>query len=316
MPNKTAIEWTDYSSNPIYAYDRQTNKRGWHCVHVSEGCRNCYAEAINKRFGTGLAYEAQNTSKVEFRLSPKELDGLRSLAKNHPGAKVFLGDMLDLFQPAISDALLNELFSGTLEILSMLTFQILTKHAQRMNDYLNWRWGDGRIPCRHIWIGVSVENQAMADKRIPLLLDTPARTRFVSYEPALEALDLLNADGDGVRGGLRGGLHWMIIGGESGSSARPFNVDWARKAISDCRLGGIAPFVKQIGSRPVATDGAGKSIGTWPLAIKHSKGGDISEWPEDLRVREYPNTQQPATVSAHLAQQVGVASSVPHEPRS
>lgn len=297
MPNKTAIEWTDYSSNPIFAYDRQTNKRGWACVHVSEGCRNCYAEAINKRFGTGLDYTKQNLPKVEFRLSEKECDALKKLTFKQVGVKVFLGDMLDLFQPAISDDLLNRLFSDCLELCdSRSVLQILTKHSGRMREYLSWRWGEGRIPCRHIWIGVSAEDQANFRKRVVDLLATPARTRFVSYEPALGPLNLLNADEDGVAGGLRGGLHWMIIGGESGKSARPFDIGWAKKAISDCRLGGIAPFVKQLGSNPQYTDmklygGRANKLYSNGEPLR-GKGNDITEWPEDLRVREFPTGRQ------------------------
>lgn len=278
MPNKTSIEWCDYSSNPIYAYDRQTNKRGWHCVHVSEGCRNCYAEAINWRFGTGLDYAKQNTNRIEFRLNEKECEVLKKLTFKIPGVRVFIGDMLDIFQPAISDDLLNHLFSGCLELCdSRSVLQILTKHPARMRRYLEWRWGDGRIPCQHIWLGTSVEDQSNADKRIPELLATPTRgKRFISYEPALGSLDLLNADRDGLRGGL-GGLHWIIIGGESGSGARPMQLTWARKVIEAVRDSRIKVFVKQLGS-------------VWAQEQKatNRKGGDPNEWPRDLQIREFP----------------------------
>lgn len=286
MPNKTSIEWTDYSSNPIFAYNPTTNKRGWHCVHVSDGCRNCYAEAINRRFGTGLDYTKQNTDKIEFRLSEKECDALKRLTFRVPGVRVFIGDMLDIFQPDISDDLLNHLFSGCLELCDRSSIlQILTKHPARMRRYLEWRWGEGRIPCRHIWFGTSVEDQTTADKRIPELLATPTRgKRFVSYEPALGPLDLLNADRDGLRGGL-GGLHQIIIGGESGPKARGFDLAWARKVIGDTKGSHIKIFVKQLGSRPRAYF---EGVGTIPLNFTSRKGGDMSEWPEDLRVREFP----------------------------
>lgn len=299
MPNKTSIEWTDYSSNPIFAYDRQTNKRGWHCVHVSDGCRNCYAEAINRRFGTGLEYTKQNTEKIEFRLSEKECGALKKLTFKVPGVRVFIGDMLDIFQPAISDDLLNQLFSGCLELCdSRSILQILTKHTARMRRYLEWRWGEGRIPCRHIWLGTSVEDQKNADERIPHLLAAPTGgKRFISYEPALGPLDLLNADRDGLRGGL-GGLHQIIIGGESGSNARLFYLQWARKVISDTRDSHIRVFVKQIGSHPISSQKEPRPweplfhgrepTGEYAIVLRNKKGGDMSEWPEDLRIREFP----------------------------
>ncbi len=297
MPNKTAIEWTDYSSNPIFAYDPVANKRGWHCVHVSEGCRNCYAEAINKRFGTGLEYSAQNTSKVEFRISEKECNALKRLTFRVPDVKVFIGDMLDIFQPAISDDLLNRLFSGCLELCNRRSIlQILTKHPARMRRYLEWRWGEGRIPCHHIWLGTSVEDQANADKRIPELLASPTGgKRFLSYEPALGPLNLLNADRDGLRSGL-GGLHQIIIGGESGRGARPFDIQWARKIITDTAKSHIKVFIKQLGSFPTATMRHESLDSYWAIqpdgrlrmVLESSKGGDMNEWPEDLRIREFP----------------------------
>lgn len=276
----------------------------------------------NKRFGTGLDYTKQNTDKIEFRLNEKECDALKKLTLKIPGVKVFIGDMLDIFQPAISDDLLNHLFSDCLELCdSRSILQILTKHPARMRRYLEWRWGEGRIPCRHIWPGTSVEDQPNADKRIPQLLATPTRgKRFVSYEPALGPLDLLNADRDGLRGGL-GGLHQIIIGGESGRGARPFDLEWARKVIRDTRGSHIKVFVTQIGPHPfevrpaegrdgsveyalahlderhpqdqwfkdwtLITQGK-KSHWVRSLKLRHGKGGDINEWPEDLRVREFP----------------------------
>lgn len=326
MPNKTPIEWTDYSSNPIYAVDVETGKRGWHCVHVSEGCRNCYAEVINKRFGTGLEYKAQNDSKVRFELNEKELNAIRNLSRRckEKGIKqkVFIGDMLDIFHPSISDDLLNHLFSDCLEVCGSLIFQILTKRSERMRDYLNWRWGEGRIPSRHIHVGVSVEDQPNADRRIPDLLATRAAVRWISAEPLLGAIRLdggmhrrgepsphpkalisrydrrrsLQTGADFYLGELVS-VDWVVVGGESGASARPMNLLWLRGIVDQCKAAGVPVFVKQLGAwpyehwpsnqEPLRVKQSGKKLYPF-LNLESSKGGDINEWPEDLRVREFP----------------------------
>jgi protein gp37 len=307
MPNKTSIEWTDYSSNPIYAVVKKTGKRGWHCTHASEGCRNCYAEAINKRFGTGLAYTAQNTEDVRFELSDKECDALRKLnvrcRKLGIRQKVFIGDMLDLFHPAIGDDLLNLLFSGTLEICSSLTFQILTKRSDRMREYLNWRWGEGRIPSRNIHIGVSVEDEPNANRRIVDLLDTRAAIRFLSIEPLLGPVNLINvfpALGCSQDEPALADIHWVIVGGESGQRARGTDLAWIRLIANQCKDAGVPVFVKQLGAwpyqnwpdsdyglRPFQVREGKKQLFPF-LNLKSNKGGDPSEWPEDLRIREFP----------------------------
>ena len=143
----------------------------------------------------------------------------------------------------------------------------------------------------------SVENQATADERIPLLLDTPADVRWVSYEPALGPIDFgrwFPQPGDpyayekaGGRGTLAmalgkpvRGIDWIVVGGESGPNSRPFDIAWARSTIDQCQAAGVAVFVKQIGSRPYTHKG--------PLNVSDKKGGDPLQWPCDLRVRELP----------------------------
>lgn len=230
----------------------------------------------------------------------------------------------------------------------------------RSRDAL-WRWGEGRIPSRHIWHGVSVEDQKTADERIPLLLTTPAAVRFVSYEPALGPVDFspwigatndiaratecrgtgaptgrqgiegvplpdsdARAGGAIVAGGRRDSragrpmagdldtnrpeqrdsgsgngnhLDWVIVGGESGPHARPFDIAWARSAVEQCRAGGVACFVKQLGANPQGDappsqyDPVTRTTTVQVrqvFTIRDRKGGLMSEWPEDLRVREFP----------------------------
>ena len=138
-------------------------------------------------------------------------------------------------------------------------------------------------PLPNVHLGVSVENQETADARIPLLLQCPAAVRWVSYEPALERVDFDNSRDwltpviTKPAGSPR--LDWIVVGGESGPNARPFHVQWAHSTIAQCKAAGTACFVKQLGSSPCpALD----------LGIKDRAGADPSEWPEDLRVQEFP----------------------------
>lgn len=299
--NHTAIEWTTFSSNPIYAYDTLTNKRGWACVKVSPGCARCYAETLNKRFGTMRDYSISGTAAVEFRISEKELAQYKRLK---PGEMCFVGDMTDIFQDGVTDDMLHKLFHA-MENYSVGTFQILTKRPKRMASYLQWRWGEGRIPCQRIWVGCSVEDQKRADERIPHLLRCPAAVRFLSVEPLLGPVDLdrwftftLSIGGESERkprptrrrfGVLSGvdpiGVHWVIAGGESGPGARDCDVEWVRSVVRQCGDAEVPCFVKQLGKVPVARETVGVGL---PLKLRDSKGGDMSEWPEDLRVRQMP----------------------------
>lgn len=189
-------------------------------------------------------------------------------------------------------------------------------------------------PLPNVHLGVSVEDQKTADERIPLLLRTPAAVRFVSYEPALGPVNFKKYLGvwevlqgamvicsyrmemdyrsamNKVENEKRQGLHmsakryqespsidWLIVGGESGPKARPFNLQWARDVISQCRAAGVPVFVKQLGRNPYEAPEGITPNTSGPDAIKcrlyeldmdKSKGGDMAEWPEDLRVREFP----------------------------
>lgn len=186
-------------------------------------------------------------------------------------------------------------------------------------DEPGWPYGTAHgpmWPLPNVWLGVSVEDQAAADSRVPVLLDTPAAVRFLSCEPLLGPVQLTAIrDREYIVNGLSGawerslpewegevesvpgGPHvdWVIVGGESGPNARPFDVAWARSIVAQCRTAGVAVFVKQIGSRPyeAATLGDGTESDT-PTRWKpcHPKGGDPSEWPEYLRVREFPEVQR------------------------
>jgi hypothetical protein len=181
-------------------------------------------------------------------------------------------------------------------------------YVNRLNGFDGpWNW-----PSPNVWLGTSVESQKYADERIPLLLQTPAAVRFLSVEPMLEAVDLVSVDGGGgykfnclsdrVPFGhyeYKTGIDWVIAGGESGRGARPFNLAWAESLLKQCRVAGVPFFMKQVGSNPVG-DGLGMAEvhhgkpearyaqGSHARVLWDSKGGTMSEWPEHLRVREFP----------------------------
>lgn len=165
-------------------------------------------------------------------------------------------------------------------------------------------------PLPNVWLGTSVENQATADERIPYLLETPAAVRWLSCEPLLGPVDLgyrgagaLLIDGAGKKmvpqAWAPHQVDWVVVGGESGPGARPCNVAWIGSLVDQCRGAGVPVFVKQLGADPCIYHEPATENG-FPIeapfrehlrldgAIRHSKGGDPSEWPEDLRVREYP----------------------------
>lgn len=320
------ISWTDETWNPI---------RG--CSRVSEGCRNCYAEKVAGRFsGPGLPYEGLVTIGEKgprwngtVRLVPEHLgDPLRWKRPR----RVFVNSMSDLFHESLRFETIAAVF-GVMAAAPQHTFQVLTKRPKRALEFFAWAerentghvmahalcvqpttWpscvgeeGDGLIdhpglnrwPLPNVWLGVSVEDQATADERIPLLLGCPAAVRWVSYEPALGPITFTRLTwGNGdfcnalVRDSYRGGLEserldWIVVGGESGPGARPFDVAWARSVIQQGREAGTAVFVKQLGARP--RDSVVRWIGPYALGTIHDrKGGDMAEWPEDLRVRQWP----------------------------
>lgn len=315
MADGTKIEWTAATWNPIRARN-PFGKIGWHCVHASEGCRNCYAEAMNRRLGTGLPYAAQSAKDVTIFLDEEMLT--RPLRWKAP-RKIFVGSMTDLFGEFVPDAMIDKVFA-VMALAPQHIFQVLTKRAARMREYLSHadcahrlqstKWfveSPPRIksmmpwPLPNLWLGVSAEDQANADARIPDLLATPAAKRFVSAEPMIGPirLDYLARSDGAIVDALHGEtfypgagsinsetyrgkprLDWLIVGGESGPHARPFDTAWARGLLDQCRDAGIACFVKQLGAH-VIQGGARRTK-------RDRKGGDMSEWPHEIRVREFP----------------------------
>lgn len=205
---KTSIEWTKYSWNPI-----RGTKGLWHCTHVSEGCRNCYAERFNIRMG-GPAYEPEADT---FRLDEKVLE--QPLRWKEP-KKIFVCSMTDLFHEEVPEDFILQVFA-VMAIAERHTFQVLTKRPARMLEFMRvlsekgpsrllynsvkgkwWKPGMGqlgpedsistklKLPLDNVHLGVSVEDQKTADERIPMLLQTPAAVRWISAEPLLGPMHL------------------------------------------------------------------------------------------------------------------------------
>lgn len=162
---------------------------------------------------------------------------------------------------------------------------ILPPHdsADEFRDWLE-KWIECDMAPENVWMGTTVENQEMADKRIPELLKIPAKVRFLSCEPLLGPIALVNKRNWLAQDSDEPNIHWVIIGGESGRNARPCNVDWIRYIVSQCKDADVPCFVKQLGAQCVHMGNE-----SWYSKLKHPKGGDPDEWPEDLRVRQFPS---------------------------
>lgn len=296
----------------------ETKQTGTFCTRISPGCTHCYASTINKRFGNGLEYTVPNLEKVEFFIDEKIL--AEPLKRKKP-ATIFVGDMFDLFHEAIPDDMVGHVFALMAQC-PQHTFQVLTKRADVMLDLLSdadAAYGPLDVwPLPNVWCGVSVESQKYADERIPLLLQIPAAVRFLSVEPMLEAVDLTRLPSgpqgrylDSLRGiyvdpknwqqntCTSGLIDWVICGGESGPGARPFNLAWAESLQAQCKDAGVPFFMKQVGSSPFKTlkshamgiERNGVQLpDELPMRLKDRKGGDPAEWPEHLRVREFPSS--------------------------
>lgn len=229
--NKTTIEWTDYTWNPVTG-----------CTKVSAGCRSCYAETLFTRFGKRWG----QPKFTEVKMHPDRLMEPVYLEEKLRGKKVFVCDMSDLFHESVTDEFIFDVFE-TIWNCPLTIFQILTKRPERALKIMN-QVGDKilvAMPLLNVWIGTSVEDQKTADERIPLLLQIPAAVRFLSCEPLIGPIDLnlwtgLNAKNLNM-------IHWVIAGGESGRMARPMHPDWVRSLRDQCATASVPFFFKQWG---------------------------------------------------------------------
>ena len=225
MPS--AIEWTDETWNPVTG-----------CTRVSPGCDNCYMFALYPRL-TAMAVPGYESAPDEVRLLPERLK--IPLTWRRP-RRVFVNSMSDVFHPRVPFEFVYKIFSVMEEAARERghVFQVLTKRPGRAVGW--WEEYKRRFPegwPPNVWIGTSVESQKYAP-RLTVLSRLPAKIRFVSAEPLLEALDLSPWLDSGA-------LQWVIVGGESGLNARPMELEWVRNLRDQSIRAGVAFFLKQLG---------------------------------------------------------------------
>jgi protein gp37 len=190
-------------------------------------------------------------------------------------------------------------------------------NSNRLHGVATWlgNWLNGFAP-KNIWLGTSIENQQAADERIPALLGIPAAVRFLSCEPLLGPVEFSDVTRRADCVTMLGrpaltGVDWVIVGGESGSGARPCDLAWIRSLIGQCQAVGVPCFVKQLGKEVIVNSRDARRIDdreqnrarlfqgandgdVWRWNPRDAKGGDIEEWPEDLHVREFPEVTEVA----------------------
>jgi protein gp37 len=272
MAENTAISWCHHTWSPV-----------WGCTQISKaetgggGCDNCYAMTLAHRFGYGW---------------------------NGAPTRVF-PSMCDPFDKDWPDGV-RDRFWQLIAATPALDWLLLTKRIGNARSMMPAHFGGQGFS--NVWLGATVVNQEEADRDIPKLLATPALVRFLSIEPMLGPVDLTGHLGPFMYpSGAVTGIDWVIAGGESGAKARPLTVQWLHALVKQCRAAGVACHVKQLGH--IVRDYGMASPGQhWPKGIvrqnrprfteedpgffvelKHVKGGDTAEWPEALRVQEFPS---------------------------
>jgi protein gp37 len=301
MGEATKIQWCDATFNPW---------RG--CTKISAGCANCYAETQSKRNPSVLGVWGDRGTRVvaSETMWRQPLKWDREAKNAGERRRVFCASLADVFEErpelVAPRQRLFELIGGTRN----LDWLLLTKRPEvavehwplwsgyalggciRQNLPIDGLLRDNLV-VSNIWLGVSVENRATLG-RIDVLRKIPAAVRFLSLEPLLEDLGQINLEG----------IHWVIIGGESGSQARPCHVEWIRSLVGQCQAAGVPCFTKQLGKRIRWMPKHGP-CGLWPdhvrfeyqrggedsahhIILRDPKGGDPEEWATDLRVRAFP----------------------------
>lgn len=301
MADKTSIEWTDATWNPITG-----------CSVVSPGCTNCYAMRLagtrlrNQPSRAGLTIDSKAGPVWSGEVRFNERAVLQPLSWKQP-RMIFVCAHGDLFHESVPDAWIDQVFA-VMALAPQHTFQVLTKRSDRMRSYL----ADLRVvrriyelvsdkvieeryrvvliapgmedpglaknfprihletwPLPNVWLGVSVEDQRRADKRIPDLLATPAAIRWISVEPLLGPIDFYrtsatmpSTDHPWKNGPILQGIHWIVAGGESGPSARPMHPAWARALRDQCAAADVPFLLKQWGEfRPCTKRELGHACG-------------------------------------------------------
>jgi protein gp37 len=240
----TSIEWTDATWNPV---------RG--CTKISDGCKHCYAETFAERF-RGVKNHPYEQG-FDLRLVPEKLaDPLRW---RNP-KMIFVNSMSDLFHEDLPEEYVIAV-AKVMVAANWHTYQVLTKRSDRLEKLLNSSLGFA-ADAKHIWWGVSVENQKYGLPRIEHLRNSRAAVRFLSVEPLLEDLGKFNLSG----------IHWVIVGGESGHGARPMQKEWVVSVRDQCQSAGLPFFFKQWGGTRKKAAGRqldGRTYDEFPQRIHH-----------------------------------------------
>jgi hypothetical protein len=202
---------------------------------------------------------------------------------------VFCASLADVFEDRPELIEPRRRLAGLIRDTPHLDWLLLTKRPGNARRMIPEMWAAGAGWPRNYWVGASVEDQERADERIPELLEVPAPVLFLSIEPLLGPIEFATL----------AGVSWVIVGGESGPKARPCDLGWIRSIIGQCRSAGVAPFVKQLGGRPIG------------LRLTDRKGGEPAEWPEDLRVREFPRPPSLEAAGSPVAQPAAEGPSKP-----
>ncbi len=268
--SKSKIEWCEATWNPVYG-----------CTPISAGCKNCYAKEWHNRFKGG-----------DFSVKIRADKLVEPVKKKRP-TRYFVGAMTDIFHKDVPCGFLLHIFY-VMAACPQHTFLILTKRPERMKEFISSfpiliyeiKKPDGtsggtqtqKLPLPNVWLGVTAENQEMADQRIPILLDTPAAHRFVSVEPMLGPVDLTfpcqfeHEENEGYGVEALKGLDWVICGGESGRNARPIDPDWVLDLRYQCAEVGTPFFFKQWGGKNKAKSG------------RLIDGVEVMEYPDGINV--------------------------------
>ena len=307
---KTQIEWAEHVWNPVVG-----------CSVISPGCTNCYAmkQAARLLDKPGTPYEG-TTKRVNGHAvwtgdvwMNSETAVYAPLKRKKP-TRWFVNSMGDLFHENVPFPWIDQVFA-IMAMAPQHTFLVLTKRADRMAAYFAGRatgdpWAEAAdsiadligqhdhpavlepsdIPLPNVWLGTSAEDEERYRQRWHHVAATPAAVRFLSYEPGLGPIGDLDL-------GRVGAPNWVIVGGESGPGARTFNAEWARRIRDQCDAAGVALFIKQLGAACVdemyGISGAAlrvdPDVAHLITRLKDRKGGDMSEWPTDLRIREFPD---------------------------
>lgn len=244
MSENSKIEWTDHTFNPW-----------WGCEKVSAGCKNCYAESLDNRYHHEKPHLGPDSSRKAMSLNHwmKPFAWNREAQLLGKPAKVFCASMVDVFEDHPQVIEWRKQLFEIIEATPCLIWQLLTKRPENIMKFIPEAWQAG-LPG-HVWIGTTVENQEAADLRIPHLMKVPAAVRFLSCEPLLGPIDFYKTSAAMLpdkthpwrNEPILYGIHWMIVGGESGPNARPMHPDWARMLLDQCCPADVAFFFKQWG---------------------------------------------------------------------